>query len=198
MAPAREEVNGVNVQTTPVSRPVLVAHHSNSLPSTPYQRPRKLPFGSRSPSPEKREGPRSPRSIRSGSESGLRSETKAPLLTGCKYETSMAFSRRRIPYSIGGDQLERAKSMPKKYLTPAEEEKLTGDMRALYARILPSRESEERRARLVRKLDKILNDKWPGNDIRVHVFGSSGNMLCSNDSDGESTIRHGRGDGTDN
>ena len=75
--------------------------------------------------------------------------------------------------------------MPKKFLNPAEEEKLSGDMRELYDRILPTKESDERRARFVRKLEHILNQQWPGNDIKVHVFGSSGNMLCTNDSDGE-------------
>ena len=73
----------------------------------------------------------------------------------------------------------------KKHLDPAEEEKLTGDMRELYDRLLPSAESEDRRARFVRKLEKILNDRWPGHGIKAHVFGSSGNLLCSNDSDGE-------------
>ena len=29
-----------------------------------------------------------------------------------------------------------------------------------------------------------LNERWPGYDIRVHVFGSSGNLLCTSDSDG--------------
>ena len=75
--------------------------------------------------------------------------------------------------------------MPKKYLNPVEEGKLSGDMRELYDRILPSKESDERRARFKQKLEEILNEQWPGNDIKVHVFGSSGNMLCSSDSDGE-------------
>ena len=74
--------------------------------------------------------------------------------------------------------------MPKKYLDPKEEGKLSGDMRELYDRILPSRESEERRAMFVQKLDRLLNKQWPGNKIEVHVFGSSGNMLCTSDSDG--------------
>lgn len=58
-------------------------------------------------------------------------------------------------------------------------------MRELYDRILPSAESEERRAKFKQKLERILNEQWPGNDIKVHVFGSSGNMLCSSDSDGQ-------------
>ncbi|KAL8660903.1 MAG: hypothetical protein Q9202_006079 [Teloschistes flavicans] len=73
--------------------------------------------------------------------------------------------------------------MPKKYLNPAEEGKLSGDMRELYDRLLPTEDSDDRRAKFVRKLERILNEKWPGNDIRVHVFGSSGNMLCTNESD---------------
>jgi len=97
----------------------------------------------------------------------------------------MAFSRRRIPYSIGGDQLERAKTMPKKFLNPSEEEKVSGDMRELYDRILPSKRSDENRKAFVQKLERILNEQWPRNDIKVHVFGSSGNMLCTSDSDGE-------------
>ena len=36
---------------------------------------------------------------------------------------------------------------------------------------------------LVKKLARILNEEWPGNDIRVNVFGSSGNLLSSSDSD---------------
>ncbi|KAI4168462.1 MAG: hypothetical protein LQ348_007485 [Seirophora lacunosa] len=164
-------------------RPPLVSNHSSSLPSTPYQRARTLNFPSRSPSPTKRSGGASPRSTHSESESSSRTQARGPFVAGCKYETGMAHSRRRIPYSVGGEQLERPSSMPKKYLNPAEEGKLSGDMRELYDRILPTRDSDERRAKLVQKLESILNAKWPGNEIKVHVFGSSGNMLCTNDSD---------------
>lgn len=74
--------------------------------------------------------------------------------------------------------------MPKKYLNPAEEGKLTGDMRELYDRLYPSLGSDERRAKFVKKLGDILNKQWPGNDIKVKVFGSSGNLLCTDESDG--------------
>ena len=74
--------------------------------------------------------------------------------------------------------------MPKKYLNPAEEGKLSGDMRELYDRLYPSPDSDERRSKFVSKLEGILNKQWPGNDIRVHVFGSSGNLLCTDESDG--------------
>ncbi|KAG8525727.1 uncharacterized protein KY384_000487 [Bacidia gigantensis] len=125
----------------------------------------------------------SPKSPQFQAEPGSRTRSKAPSFVGCRFETGMAFSRRRIHYSVGGDLLEREKLVPKKFLTMEEEAKVTGDMRELYDRILPSRESDQRRADFVQKLDRILNEKWPGNDIRVHMFGSSGNMLCTNDSD---------------
>ena len=160
---------------------------SNSLPSTPYQRSRKLSFNARSPSPEKGAGTRSP-TAHSESESGIRSGGRGPLSAGCKFETGMAFSRRRIPYSMGGDQLPRAKTMPKKYLSPADEEKLSGDMRKLYDRLYPSHDSDERRSKFIEKLRDILNGQWPGNDIKVHVFGSSGNLLCTDESDGQSPL----------
>lgn len=166
-------------------RPALTNHHSNSLPSTPYQHNRKLSLSSRSLTPEKADGHRSPRSARSESESGLRPGGRGLPLPGCPYETGMTFSRRRIPYSIGGDILDRPRTPPKKYLNPAEEDKLSGDMRELYDRILPSQNSEERRAKFTKKLEIMLNQEWPGNEIKVHVFGSSGNMLCSSDSDGQ-------------
>ncbi|KAL8770552.1 MAG: hypothetical protein Q9209_003808 [Squamulea sp. 1 TL-2023] len=178
--PQAEDFGTLALQFPALPRPALASNHSNSLPSTPYQHARKLNFHSRSPSPTKRSGGASPRSTQSESE---KIQVRGPFVAGCKFETGMAHSRRRIPYSVGGEQLERPDSMPKKYLNPAEEDKLSGDMRELYDRILPTKDSDERRARFVQKLERILNEKWPGNDIRVHVFGSSGNMLCTNESD---------------
>ncbi|MCJ1392822.1 hypothetical protein MMC18_005693 [Xylographa bjoerkii] len=166
------------------SRPTFQSQQSNSLPSTPYMGAIKLLDDHRTPPPiVKGADMTSPRSARSESDTSLRPPGKTPFLAGCKYETGMAFSRRRIPYSLGGDKLERASTMPKKYLDPNEEDKLSGDMRELYNRILPSAESEERRAKFIKKLEKILNEQWPGNDIKVHIFGSSGNLLCTSDSD---------------
>ena len=78
--------------------------------------------------------------------------------------------------------------MPKKYLSPADEEKLSGDMRELYDRLYPSHDSDERRSKFIEKLRDILNGQWPGNDIKVHVFGSSGNLLCTDESDGQSPL----------
>ncbi|KAL8682608.1 MAG: hypothetical protein Q9186_001381 [Xanthomendoza sp. 1 TL-2023] len=178
--PQADEFDTLALQFPTLARPPLPSNHSNSLPSTPYQHAQKLNFHSPSPSPTKRSDDASPRSTHSESE---KTQARGPFVAGCKFETGMAHSRRRIPYSVGGEQLERPSSMPKKYLNPMEEDKLSGDMRELYDRILPTKDSDERRARFVGKLERILNEKWPENDIRVHVFGSSGNMLCTNESD---------------
>lgn len=94
-------------------------------------------------------------------------------------------TRRRIPYSIGNERLDRISlSTVKSRLTEDEERKLTTDMRELYDRLLPTDAVEKKRRKLVTKLEKIFNDEWPGHDIRVNLFGSSGNLLCSDDSDG--------------
>jgi DNA polymerase sigma len=90
-----------------------------------------------------------------------------------------------MAYSIGSDKLEKIKSSNiKAKLTRDDERKLTGDMRELYDRLLPSAESDAKRKKFVQKLEKLLNDEWPGHDIRVHMFGSSGNLLCTDESDG--------------
>jgi DNA polymerase sigma len=102
----------------------------------------------------------------------------------CKYETAYAFSRRRMQYDIGDAPLDTPKEEQKKSLDPEEDKKLSGDMRELYDRLLPSEDSKERRTLLITKLERILRKEFPGNDFNVVVFGSSGNLLCTNDSDG--------------
>ncbi|KKZ67149.1 hypothetical protein EMCG_07171 [[Emmonsia] crescens] len=160
-------------------RPTFASQHSSSLPSTPYQHPRDLQFVSRSPSPNR--GSSSPRSTHSES-THLLPSLRRPY-GGCKYETGMAHFRRRIPYSLGSELLPKELGPLKEHLDPADEKNLTGDMRELYDRLLPSEESEQRRLKFVNKLENLLNKQWPGNNIRVRVFGSSGNKLCSSDSD---------------
>lgn len=161
-------------------RPPLTSHQSNSLPSTPYQHARNLSFHSRSPSP--RHGNTSPRSTHSET-THLPPSLRKPF-AGCKYETAMAFFRRRMPYTIGTDLLPEEKEGLKEKLEPEEEQRITNDVMEVYDRLLPSAESDDRRRQLVRKLEKLFNDQWPGNNIKVNVFGSSGNKLCSSDSDG--------------
>ena len=165
-------------------RPSMYSQHSNSVPSTPYQQPRELGrFHSRSPSPHRGLSNQSPRSVVSEAPAGhTGSQRSAPVV--CKFETGAEIRKRRIPYVEGGnEELGPPKKEPKKTLGPDEREKLSGDMRELYDRLLPTAESEERRGQLVKKLERILNEEWPGNDIRVNVFGSSGNLLSSSDSD---------------
>jgi DNA polymerase sigma len=98
----------------------------------------------------------------------------------------MAHTKRRMPYSIGSEKLEKLSDKEvKSKLSEDEERNLSTDMRELYDRLLPTAESDTRRKKLVEKLEKLFNEEWPGHDIRVHVFGSSGNLLCTDESDGE-------------
>ena len=90
-----------------------------------------------------------------------------------------------MPYSIGTDKLEKVSAdQVKSKLSEDDERKLTTDIRELYGRLLPTKEVEVNRKKLVQKLERLFNEEWPGHDIRVHLFGSSGNLLCSDDSDG--------------
>jgi hypothetical protein len=82
------------------------------------------------------------------------------------------------------DLLPEEKDGLKESLDPEEERRLTSDITELYDRLLPSAESDDRRRQLVRKLEKLFNKQWPGHKIKANVFGSSGNKLCSSDSDG--------------
>ncbi|KAI0120719.1 hypothetical protein BJ170DRAFT_161606 [Xylariales sp. AK1849] len=158
--------------------------NSHSVPSTPHQHPRKFSFESSEPSPNANpaHSPRSAYSETNGNVPSLR--PLPPRNGGCKYETSLKISRRRMPYSIGSDRLEKSDlNKIRSKLSEDDERRLTTDMREVYDRLKPTSTVEERRQKLVQKLEKLLNSTWPGHDIRVHLFGSSGNMLCSDDSD---------------
>ncbi|MBE3048728.1 hypothetical protein IMZ48_40760, partial [Candidatus Bathyarchaeota archaeon] len=160
-------------------------NHSNSVPSTPMQHARNFSFESREPSPNAANG-HSPRSAYSETTAHIPPlKQLPPKSTACPYETAQMNTRRRVPYNIGNEKLERVDpSTLKRRLTEDEERKLTTDMRELYNRLLPTPEVEVKRKRLCEKLERIFNEEWPGHDIRVHPFGSSGNLLCSDDSDG--------------
>jgi len=165
--------------------PAVVAPHSSSVPSTPRQRARNYSFESREQSPSANHN-HSPRSVYSEVNSAVPSlrPLPPPRAPPCKYETGLKFSRRRIPYNIGDAPLDKVDlKTVKSKLTDAEQERLTKDMRELYARLQPTAAIEQNRHKLVRKLEKLFNDAWPGHDIRVHLFGSSGNLLFSDDSD---------------
>jgi DNA polymerase sigma len=88
-----------------------------------------------------------------------------------------------VPYH-SSDILDKVKEEPKAILNPHEEDKLSGDMRELYDRLQPSVANTQKRDQFVQKVKHILDLEFPGNLFTVHVFGSSGNMLYTTDSDG--------------
>ncbi|CAG8955778.1 hypothetical protein HYFRA_00011647 [Hymenoscyphus fraxineus] len=160
-----------------------LSHQSSSVPSTPHQHARKFSFESREPSPNATNN-HSPRSAYSESNIILPSAKIPPPRGGCRYETAMAHTKRRMPYSIGAERLEKQNTASvKSKLSEDEERILSTDMRELYDRLLPTPASEARRKMLIEKLEKLFNEEWPGHDIKVHVFGSSGNLLCTDESD---------------
>ena len=88
-----------------------------------------------------------------------------------------------MPYQ-SDEILESAKEEPKKTLDPNEEDKLSGDMRELYDRLQPNQHDTDIRDKFVKKVHRILETEFPGTEFKVHVFGSSGNMLWTAESDG--------------
>ncbi|KAH0846669.1 PAP/25A associated domain family [Fonsecaea pedrosoi] len=151
------------------------------MPSTPFQRSESRSHTRTSPSPEPPAKPSSPRSLPSDKSHTPPASRKQ--YGGCKYETSMQRARRRVPYSLGPDPLEKDKSDLKTRLTHEENETLTQDMQKLYEELQPTAESEGRRSRFIEKLDQILRGRWPTSSIKVNVFGSTGNNLGTSDSD---------------
>ncbi|KAK4186411.1 hypothetical protein QBC35DRAFT_453287 [Podospora australis] len=157
---------------------------SSSVPSTPHQHARKFSFESREPSPgaAPNHSPRSAYSETNGNVPSLR--PLPPRLGNCRFETAVPFSRRRMPYSLGADRLEKVDSEKiKSRLSEDEERRLQAEMDSLFQTLLPTEEVESNRKKLVSKLETLFNEEWPGHDIKVHLFGSSGNLLCSDDSD---------------
>jgi DNA polymerase sigma len=101
----------------------------------------------------------------------------------CKFETNVgSLGRRRVPYH-SSEILEKAVEEPKTALDPHEDDKLSGDMRELYDRLQPNHANTELRNTLVRKAQRILETEFPGNEFKVDIFGSSGNLLWTAESD---------------
>lgn len=155
---------------------------ARSLPSTPSQRQRSPVTDPRSPSgiSHRHVRDQSPQSLRASA-----SNTPPHFRRGmiCKYETGMKQARRRVPYTMGPEVLQPDPEAANKKLSAKEEFRITADMQALYAELLPTAESEERRHRLITKLETLLQQRWPGQDIQVSVFGSTGNKLGTKESD---------------
>ena len=141
---------------------------ARSLPSTPSQR-------SQSP----------PRNRPSPITSGPTRERSPAYRRGmiCKYETGMKQARRRVPYTLGPEKLDADPEGAAKKLSPKEEFRLTTGMRSLYQNLVPTEQSEDKRCRLVQKLERLLQERWPRQHIKVSVFGSTGNKLGTGDSD---------------
>ena len=150
---------------------------STSMPSTPNHQPRNVTSKSRSPSPHTilLDSPKSAASepIRGG----------LNLRSPCKYETLLSTVRRRFKYTDGEFLPKEAPSKDK--LSESEDLKLTNDMSELFQQLVPSEESNNRRTKLVGKLEKLLYDRWPENQFQVAPFGSSENKLCTSESDSE-------------
>ena len=184
MASKRDEAGApMHTQTARIQRPSIVSQHSSSVPSTPLQVARRFDTRSRSPSPNGGLGSHSPRSVSSEANSTMPTLRPARPFK-CKFETNVgALGRRRMPYH-SSDILDKAKEEPKKTLDPHEDGKLSGDMRELYDRLQPDQENTELRNRFVGKVQRILETEFPGNEFIVNIFGSSGNMLWTSDSDG--------------
>lgn len=103
----------------------------------------------------------------------------------CKFETNLGLlGRRRVPYH-SSDILEKVKEEPKKTLDPNEDDKLSGDMRELYDRLKPTPKNTAVRNQFVEKVQRILETEFPGNEFTVSIFGSSGNLLWTAESDGK-------------
>ena len=176
----RQEEAGTH---TRVQRPSIVSQHSNSVPSTPLQVAQRYETRSRSPSPNSGLGSHSPRSVSSEANSAMPTLRPARPFK-CKFETNVGMlGRRRVPYQ-SDEILEKAKEEPKKALDPHEDDKLSGDMRELYDRLQPTQHDIDIRDKFVTKVQGILETEFPGNEFKVHIFGSSGNMLWTTDSDG--------------
>ena len=180
MPPADSQQNGLLAEPTS-QRPRMSSHHSSSLPSTPRPHQRDLNFHTRAPSPIRGAGSHSPRSV--FSESNRVMPTLRPTNPACRFQSTQTL-RRRIPYTIGTEPLKKLKSGVPEALDPPSERRLTESMNRLYEDLLPPPENRQNRKKVVEKLKGILQEKWPQDDIRVSVFGSSGNLLCTSKSDG--------------
>ncbi|KAK2624685.1 hypothetical protein QTJ16_005878 [Diplocarpon rosae] len=159
------------------------SHQSISVPSTPHQHAREFSSGSREVSPNATNN-HSPRSAYSESSMLLPPKPQPAPRGGCRFETAMAHSKRRMPYNLGDELLEKLDpSQIKSKLAGEDERRLSADMKEMYDSLLPTPQSDRNREHMVQKLEDLFNGKWPGHDIRVHVFGSSGNLLCTDSSD---------------
>lgn len=170
----------IHASATTPSDPRSCLHQSALTSTTPYQAPREPAH------------PDSPALSHQQQENSLLTSGVADAAPfqpyryqkhqSCQYETFLAYQRRRMPYSLGGELLMREEGVKEK-LAFGEEQALSGDIEDLYQRLLPTEESDSRRKIFIQKIEALLKERWPMADIGVHVFGSSGNRLSTCDSD---------------
>lgn len=178
-----EHSSGATTATSPkhLTRPRLMSYQSSSLPATPRQHAQEFSNNPRSPSPTTTAGHHSPRSV--SSEINRHTSSLRPTNPSCRFQSTQT-SRRRIPYTIGADILDADIEQSQKSLTAEQEQSLSKDLHRLYDNLLPSAASQESRKKVVQKLKAILQDEWPERDVEVYMFGSSGNLLYTDKSDG--------------
>ncbi|KAI9047078.1 hypothetical protein LZ554_009151 [Drepanopeziza brunnea f. sp. 'monogermtubi'] len=178
----KAELSQLPIRSHPPNHRPTLSQLSNSVPSTPHQRARDFAGESRETSPTAANN-HSPRSAYSESNIPLPPKPH-PKRIPCKYETAMAGTRRRMPYNLGDELLEKVDdSKLKAKLTADDEKTLTAEMEKMYNTLLPTPKSDRNREAMLKKLEDLFNREWPGHDIRAHVFGSSGNLLCTDESD---------------
>ena len=126
-----------------------------------------------------------PRSRNAETSSAVRTTSSlSPRPGGCVYETALVRGRRRMPYSLGIERLQKVNPAKVRSIPPEHEGQLTKDMNQLFDNLLPTQDVAQNRKRFVAKLEKIFKDEWPEHNIQINVFGSLGNMLCSDYSEG--------------
>lgn len=163
------------------SRPQLLSHQSNSVPSTPQQHAQDKTFDNRPTSPGKRRSSTSSSSTKSDSK--LKSQVRRGTANlECRYMTTQT-SRRRIPYSIGDQLLERRDPL-KQWQLPEAKARLGASIDRLYNSLLPSESNQDARGQVLDKIRRIIRTGFPERNFEVHIFGSSGNMLYTDKSDG--------------
>jgi hypothetical protein len=169
-----------------ISRPRFVQQQSSSVPSTPRQHPQDFAFDVRTQSEAGQDATDSPRST--ASEINRVVPSVRTSTSNCRYQNTQV-SRRRIEYTDNGiDRLSKIDPPPQSTLNSEEEDKLREDMQSLYDRLLPTSGSSNAREQVVDKLQTILTGAWPGKSIRVAIFGSSGNLLYTSNSDGMDVV----------
>ncbi|EPX74650.1 poly(A) polymerase Cid13 [Schizosaccharomyces octosporus yFS286] len=102
---------------------------------------------------------------------------------GCKHETRSIQYRRRIPYSLGTDPLLSVNPLSLQPLSHVDTERLTSQLNEFFHRIVLDEDGVQKRHYFVRKLESILQKKWPEKNIKAVLFGSTESLLADKHAD---------------